>query len=177
MKLRHGLLAAGLLVTAALAFFDDKTTDGGVAEPVARDRTRAVALAASSRSAASAAQAAPVILALLPRGSPMAPTLDALAEDALLFRSRSWSPPPVPPPAEPVKPPAAPTLPFTYIGKAAMENGQWQVFLASGDRTLVVHATQIVDEHYRIDAIVPPLLTMTYLPLKQIQQLNIGVSN
>jgi hypothetical protein len=28
---------------------------------------------------------------------------------------------------------------------------------------------------YRVDAIAPPILTLTYLPLNQVQQLNLGV--
>jgi hypothetical protein len=33
----------------------------------------------------------------------------------------------------------------------------------------------VIDGTYRVDAIAPPNLTLTYLPLNQVQQLNIGV--
>jgi len=33
----------------------------------------------------------------------------------------------------------------------------------------------VIDGMYRIDTIAPPTLTVTYLPLNQVQQLNIGV--
>jgi hypothetical protein len=33
----------------------------------------------------------------------------------------------------------------------------------------------VVDDSYRVESIRPPLMTLTYLPLGQVQQLNIGV--
>ena len=68
----------------------------------------------------------------------------------------------------------APALPFTYVGKAA-EKGEWEVFLARGDKTYLARKNDVLDGTYRVDAIAPPNLTLTYLPLNQIQQLNIGV--
>jgi hypothetical protein len=38
-----------------------------------------------------------------------------------------------------------------------------------------VHENDVIDGIYRVDAIAPPTLTLTYLPLNQVQQLNIGV--
>ncbi len=68
----------------------------------------------------------------------------------------------------------APPLPFQFLGKAA-EKGEWEVFLARGDKTYVVRKQDVIDGAYRVDAIAPPNLTLTYLPLNQVQQLNIGV--
>jgi hypothetical protein len=65
-------------------------------------------------------------------------------------------------------------LPFTYLGKAVGE-GAWEVYLARGDKTYIVRTKTVVDGIYRVDAIAPPTLTFTYLPLNQVQQLNIGV--
>ena len=78
----------------------------------------------------------------------------------------------MPPP--PAPPPTAPPLPFTYLGKAVGE-GAWEVYLARGDKTYIVHPKEVVDGVYRVDAIAPPTITFTYLPLNQVQQLNIGV--
>jgi hypothetical protein len=75
---------------------------------------------------------------------------------------------PPPPP-----PPGAPPLPFSFIGKA-LEGGTWEVYLARADKTYVVQAKTVIDGMYRVDAIAPPVLTLTYLPLNQVQQLNIG---
>jgi len=92
-----------------------------------------------------------------------------------VFGSQNWTPPPPPPqPAPPPPPPSAPPLPFTFIGKS-VGAGAWEVYLARGDRTYVVRADTVIDGTYRVDAIAPPVLTLTYLPLNQVQQLNIGV--
>jgi hypothetical protein len=91
------------------------------------------------------------------------------------FGRHDWTPPPPPPqPAPPPPPPTAPPLPFTFIGKSVAD-GVWEVYLARGERTYVVHDKETIDGAYRVDAIAPPVMTLTYLPLKQIQQLNIGV--
>lgn len=68
----------------------------------------------------------------------------------------------------------APPLPFTVLGKA-VGDGSWEVFLAHGEQTYIVRLHSVIDGQYRIDAIAPPTMTMTYLPLKQVQQINIGV--
>ena len=67
----------------------------------------------------------------------------------------------------------APPLPFTLVGKAN-ENGVWEVYLARAGKTYIVKSKTVIDGTYRVDAIAPPLLTLTYLPLNQVQQLNIG---
>ncbi len=41
--------------------------------------------------------------------------------------------------------------------------------------TYIVQTKMVVDGAYRVDAITPPVLSLTYLPLNQVQQLNIGV--
>jgi hypothetical protein len=68
----------------------------------------------------------------------------------------------------------APALPFVYLGKV-LENGVWEVFLARGNETLIVRKQMVIDGAYRVDTIAPPSMTMTYLPLQQVQQINIGV--
>jgi hypothetical protein len=67
----------------------------------------------------------------------------------------------------------APPLPFNYFGKA-VQDGAWEVYLARGDKTYVVRNSTVIDGAYRVDRIAPPLLTVTYLPLNQVQQINIG---
>ena len=68
----------------------------------------------------------------------------------------------------------APPLPFIYLGKVAAD-GAWEVFLARGDKTYIVRDNTVIDGAYRVEAIAPPVMTLTYLPLNQVQQLNIGV--
>ena len=96
-----------------------------------------------------------------------------------VFGGQNWNPPPPPPTAAELKPPpppppTAPPLPFQYLGKAAAE-GQWEVYLGRGEQTFVVKKGMQIDGMYRVDTIAPPTLTITYLPMNQVQQLNIGV--
>jgi len=122
------------------------------------------------------------VLALVPRDMLIGDGETAFGQgqkDAGPFAHQDWTPPPPPPPppqpAPPPPPPTAPPLPFTFIGKSVAD-GAWEVYLARGDRTYVVHGKgDVIDGTYRVDAIAPPVLTLTYLPLNQVQQLNIGV--
>lgn len=119
------------------------------------------------------------ILALVPREVLIGDSDSRFGQDQNgVFGSQSWMPP-APPQAAmqappPPPPPTAPPLPFTFIGKS-VGGGVWEVYLARGDRTYVARANEVLDGSYRVDAIAPPVLTLTYLPLNQVQQLNIGV--
>lgn len=168
MTPRHLLMGAALLLAAGFALFGDKNPAGAVVEPV----SRGVVAAAPARAIAAAPKTAGVtILALAPRATLM----EDGADGGTAFGSHNWTPlPPPPTPPPPPPPPSAPPLPFTYIGKA-VSNGEWEVFLARGNETLIVRNKMVIDGVYRIDAIAPPGMTFTYLPLNQVQQLNIGV--
>ncbi|WP_317203691.1 hypothetical protein, partial [Janthinobacterium sp.] len=128
-----------------------------------------------------AAEAAPVaaepaILALRPRAELLGEAGEFGADHAV-FLGQDWTPPPPKPgPPPPPPPPSAPPLPFSYLGKAAAD-GSWEVFLARADKTYIVRGKTVIDGAYRVDAIAPPTMTLTYLPLNQVQQLNIGVSD
>jgi hypothetical protein len=188
MKPRHLLMGVALLGAAALLVLGDNRPDSAVAEPVVRAlpnggaarlqaRAQASAVLATppaAPTAPAAGRASPTILHLLPRAA----LLDqAAAAPAGMFASRDWTPPPPPPPppapAPPAAPPSAPPLPFTLLGKA-VENGAWEVYLGRAGKTYIVKPKTVIDGTYRVDAIAPPLLTLTYLPLNQVQQLNIG---
>lgn len=195
MKTRHMIMAAALVGAAALVAFGDNSPDGEVAEPVARAGSPVTAnvpvdpqLAARAQAPAvlppqaapeparaqgSTAKAAPHILRLLPRQA-LVGQGDGGGD---VFATRDWTPPPPPPPpqqaAPPPPPPSAPPLPFTLLGKA-LEDGAWEVYLARAGKTYVVKPKTVIDGTYRVDAIAPPFLTLTYLPLNQVQQLNIG---
>jgi len=201
MKPRHLAMGAALVAAAALVLFGDRAPDTEVAEaverapaprpaqpappapPAARPAADAAAPArastststSTSTSAAGAAGGAP-ILALVPRETLIGDS-DAQFRQGEngVFGRQDWTPPPPPPaPAPPPPPPSAPPLPFTFIGKSVAD-GSWEVYLARGDRTYVVRDKTLIDGTYRVDAIAPPVLTLTYLPLNQVQQLNIGV--
>jgi hypothetical protein len=167
MKPRHLILAAGLAVAAWLSFFSDNTPTEDIAEPV----VRAPATVASVPEKKGKPE--PVILALQPRETLIGgASVDKQAQG--LFDSQSWTPPPPPPPKPaPPPPPTAPPLPFVYLGKKT-EDGVWEVYLARGEQTFIVRANSVIDGAYRVASITPPILSLTYLPLNQMQTITIG---
>lgn len=178
-----------------LAIFGDKAPNG--AEAVSVEKPRAVAPSSPAltpdpqRNNASVPPRSSIV-----RQRPMAETkLPAIGElepviprDQLilkttaksskgrdLFASGGWNPPvpivkPLPPP-----PPTAPALPFTFLGKK-LESGAWEVFLGRGEQSFVVRAGTLIENTYRVEAIMPPTLSLTYLPLAEKQTLAIGDS-
>jgi hypothetical protein len=181
MKPRHIAMGAALLLAAGLVVFGDNAPEDAVAEPVERAArasapARAAAPAAPSASSSSATSDT-AILRLLPRDTLIGGDDRFGAAENALFARQDWTPPPPPPsnePPPPPPPPTAPPLPFTFIGKS-LQDGEWEVYLARGDRTYLVRDKTTIDGTYRVDAIRPPVLTLTYLPLEQVQQINIGV--
>jgi hypothetical protein len=173
MKPRHVLLGAGLALAAALVAFGDRTPQADVAEPVTRAAKVEPRVPAPAVAAAQGSE--PVILRLVPREALVGDGADEFkGGDGGLFGRQDWTPPPPPPPpAPPPPPPSAPPLPFTYIGKKE-EGGRWEVYLARGADTFIVRDKTQIDDAYRAERIAPPNLTITYLPLKQVQTLIIG---
>jgi hypothetical protein len=185
---RTGLLLA-LLAGLALAYAADARRDGAagadggpgvalhgaVGAPVGRVETAKPAAPATVPVAAPTGAPAPEpeIAALLPRGQ--------AGQASDLFPPQDWrAPPSVPaaaaprraaPSAPPV--PVAPPLPFTVLGKK-LEDGRWEVFLATRERTYVVRESDTIERAYRVESIAPPALVLTYLPLGERQTLAIG---
>ena len=171
MKPRHVALGLALAIAAALAAFGDKTPSEEVAEAVDRPAASSPPVAAAAQRPASGARE-PVILRLQPRDELVGDGGKADGDE--LFARQDWTPPPPPPPEPgPPPPPVAPRLPYTFIGKS-LEEGKWEVYLASGERTHIAVEGGVIDGAWRVERIAPPLLTLTYLPLNQVQQLNIG---
>ena len=171
MTPRHYLLLAGVLGAGALLLFGERQPVSEVAEAVER------AVAPARQRAARSPAEPPVILALLPRSEVAGEDGDTFGGADGVFQSQNWTPPPpkmavaAPPPPPP---PMAPPLPFVYLGKVAAD-GAWEVFLSRADKTYIVRANTVIDGAYKVVAIAPPVMTLTYLPLNQVQQLNIGV--
>jgi len=180
MKPRHILMGVALAGAAALVIFGDKAPDNTVAEAVERRPARTAAAATPAPPSAAARPGETSILRLVPREELIGDAGEGSfkSKDGV-FGGQSWNPPPPPPSAAelnapPPPPPSAPPLPFQYLGKAAAD-GQWEVYLGRGEQTFVVKKGMQIDGAYRVDAIAPPTLTLTYLPMNQVQQLNIGV--
>lgn len=159
---------------AALLLFGDNSPSGDIAEAVSR--TTAPPPRAAARDSKPQTEAA--ILRLRPRAELVGNGGDAtFAAGEGVFTGQNWNPPPPPPAAAANAAPSAPMappMPFTYIGKA-LADGVWEVYLSRGDKTYSVHNQTVIDGAYRVEKIAPPLMSLTYLPLNQQQQMNIGV--
>ena len=196
MKPRHLLLLAGLLLTGGLLMFGDRNAGADLAQPVARGApgqgssmpppapTPAVAakpeaglITAAAPNPSDAPQAS--LVTLLDRAAILDATRAGRRSEQM-FAAQSWAPPaPVKAiTAAPTTPPVpqAPPLPFSYVGKQS-RGGPVEVFLAQGDKTHVVQEGSLIDGAYRVDAIGPTGVRLTYLPLNQTQQLAIRGSD
>lgn len=63
---------------------------------------------------------------------------------------------------------------WRVLGKQQADGEGWTVFLARGEETCVVRAGDMLDERYRVLAIVPPTLTLQHLKNKTKHTLDIG---
>ena len=177
-KLRIGLLIGGLGLTLGAVRWVDTLTDvpeasaGAVAEPAARVRP-------ATRAPAAQAPAAIEQPALDLKKLQRSPVLDPEGDP---FGPRSFRP--APPKAKALSaaaaaqsaappPPQAPPLPFAYIGRLS-EDRDTTVFLALGDRNLVVKPGDTIDNTYKLEEISDSAVVLMYLPLGQRQALPIG---
>jgi hypothetical protein len=193
MKLRHIFMAVSLVISAGLVLFGDTNSSNQLVEPVGRATAtnpmpNQPILSASTtihndtrRSVQNKNnQHAPDILMLLPRAAIVHEAADDkdtfVNKDSTLFSNQNWLPPAPPPPKPlPPPPPSAPAMPFTYLGKK-WEEGVWEVYLARGNDISIVRNHSLIDANYRVESILPPTLTMTYLPLQQTQKITIGAA-
>lgn len=67
----------------------------------------------------------------------------------------------------------APALPFRYMGKV-VEDGKTEILLLRGDEHFAVAAGQKIDNEYRLDKVTASALTITYLPMKTKQTLELA---
>lgn len=182
MTLRQALMALALAGSAWIAMFGDRTPDAELAltsrdagrqtPAVQTDPIVAAGREDLGRPARPQGAEAPTILRLRQR-APYVAVRGELSPERPIFGTTSWDPPPPKVvPAAP-QPPQAPPLPYAYAGKK-LEDGVWEVYLTVGDESRVVRPHTTLDARYRVDAITPPTLKLTYLPLSQVQTLTIG---
>jgi len=173
-KLRAALLTGALALTLVAVRWADKLTDvteasaGAVAEATPRART--------TPGAATTGQPTPALdLGKLRR----APVVDPNGDP---FRARSFRPDPPKSKTGPAlaataaaaqPPPQAPPLPFAYIGRLS-EDRDTTVFLAMGERNLVLKPGDVIDNIYKLEEVSDSAVVLTYLPLSQRQTLSIG---
>lgn len=189
MKPRQLVLLAVLAIAAGLVFFGDKTQEADLVEPLQplKRSTSAPASPAIATTDANPQQtkgsatfnqgeSAVMVRALKARAMLISGANDRQGGPDL-FSSKSWEPPPQPKKAENIPPPAptAPPLPFTYLGNQAGD-GHLEAYLSRGEKIFVVREHSVIDGAYRVESIVPQKLTLTYLPLNQVQNLSIGIA-
>jgi hypothetical protein len=177
MTKRQIFLGVSLVVAAWFAFVADTTPSEQLLAPVATSISQgepvAVATADNADKSPKGTSTA-TILRLRPRPSFVAKEGAAHLNFAL-FVSTSWDPPQPKIASGPPPSPELPPLPYAYLGKK-LEGGRWEVYLGLGDDARVARPNSLLDENYRVDSIAPPIMSLTYLPLKKTQTLNIGTT-
>jgi len=177
-RVRTALLVAALAGTLGTVYWASRLPS----EPAADDRLVSAEVPRGAKQRSTIEEAAraggPLDLNRLQRPKSAGPTDD-------LFGARDFTPKPRPAqrpiaqpaavaamPPEPLAPPPPPP-PFTYMGRLA-EGGQTTVFLAHGDRNLVVRVGDVIDNTYQVEEIGATLLVLTYLPQNLKQTMSIG---
>src|SRR5262245_7194724 len=175
-RLRMGLLIGAAVVTLGAVRWADELTDipeasaGAVADPTPRP-------AADSKTRPAPEQAPALDLGKLRRRPTTEPDSEA-------FGPRSFRPAPTKASkgaaasalamaAPPAPLPQAPPLPFAYVGRL-VEDRDTTVFLAQGERNLVVKPGEVIDNTYKLEEVGERTLVLTYLPLSQKQTLPTG---
>lgn len=69
--------------------------------------------------------------------------------------------------------PSAPPLPFTVMG-SMNDGGQTRYFLRNADQSFVVQVGDTLLDQYRVEAIEGNRLVLRYLPMNQLQSLELG---
>jgi hypothetical protein len=69
--------------------------------------------------------------------------------------------------------PVAPPLPFKYIGKIYGDD-EYQVFVTVQGKSYVVKVGDVIQTSYKIEQIAPPVMVVKYIPLDELQNINIG---
>ncbi|CAM3143411.1 hypothetical protein [Janthinobacterium lividum] len=72
-----------------------------------------------------------------------------------------------PPPSLPPPKPSAPTFPYQYFGRMVDVDGRTVTYLTRGDTLIPIHARQLLDNTYRIDAVTETQIVVTYVPLEE----------
>jgi hypothetical protein len=142
--------------------------DAEIAAPTTREHR-----SADERPATRAGKAANKELPVLSLNELKTRGLDDMKTD--LFTSKSWYVPPPPPPPSPPPKPTPPPLPFTFIGRM-IEGDRMAVFVGMQDRNQVLRVGDVVQNAWRVDAIEPTRMKLTYLPLNENQYLSLGAA-
>lgn len=69
--------------------------------------------------------------------------------------------------------PVTPALPFRVLGRYE-DGGQTAVFLQYHDSSLVAHVGDVIVDDYKVESLDDSRLLLRYLPLNQVQSLDLG---
>jgi hypothetical protein len=171
---RRKLLALSLLATLVAAYFSPTKQSETL---LLTEHTRKAIAYKSNKAIAAPNKGAVEILAIRPRDQGNA----AHTQD--WFRSGQWASPTEVSPikvesAAAVEPPLpqAPPLPFKVLGRYTDEDVE-SVFLQHNDENLVVHVGETIAQNYKVESLNVSTLTLRYLPLNQIQTLDLSGIN
>jgi hypothetical protein len=171
---RKLLLAGALIVVLVLSFFgpgdDEPALPMASASRVGGAVTEAAARPRSNGSNASNGSSAVDILELKPRLEPslLSGTLFVANVPAPSAKAAAEAAAAAAPPAPVIVP-----VPYVFLGKTLV-SGKVEVFLGKGDAVLIARESEVLDGAWRVDQIKPPHMRLTYLPLKQENQISIG---
>ncbi|MDD2742185.1 MAG: hypothetical protein PHV02_07920 [Rhodocyclaceae bacterium] len=177
------LLGGGLLLTVLAAWF---------APPLEDDNGLMLSERAQNTQPVNAGAGMPKISTPPASHLTLAPALDVLgihprtmdaetdAAGGRLFASSQWATTTKPVAVNtevepPPSPPLAPPLPFRFLGRYK-DAGQSVVFLQYNDQSLVVRQGDTLGEQYKVEKLDGTTLSLRYLPLNQIQSLDVGSS-
>lgn len=164
-KQRKFLLFAVLAGMVLAAWFAPEPPEQRVEPRVAAVAPKgAVSGATANATPGKAAMPEPAVTDTLPQR-------DALGKPKQeIFGFQTWQPPPPPPPKVLAGPPPAPPPPvpppnpYRFAGRF-LQDGQMQVFLTRGEYPVQIKVGDVLEGTYRIEAISPNNIAMTYLPL------------
>lgn len=181
---RRVALFVALLATLVAVWFAPVDEDDGVALSAraqgAKPRAGDVAQPASNQTVTAAARTTTSSPVEVLRIQSREQGNEDNAREARLFSSTRWTQPvkaaPVASPAPTevaAAPPQAPPLPFRALGRYD-EAGQAAIFLQHLENNLVVRVGDTIAEQYKVESLQGTTLTLRYLPLNQLQTLEVG---
>lgn len=168
MKTKNIVLGVSLTATLLATYFAPPAegTDVVLSKPVRGEGRPNVDSAAFQRHASSGDIA---MLTIHPR---------ELEDEDEIFSPQDWSPPKpvvIEKVVEAMAPesPQAPPLPFQVLGRY-VEKEKVTVFLQYNDQNLVVQVGDVIADKYKVERLEAGILTLRYMPLDQIQTLQVG---
>ncbi|KAA3652817.1 MAG: hypothetical protein DWQ11_09825 [Proteobacteria bacterium] len=154
----------GALVATLAATWWASTVDTDEAGPATAELRSAPARA--SRPAAVANVDLAALAVARPAFAPTAPAVFGLPPPPPSARQNARVAPPRP---------RAPAVPYTYAGSLIDTDGARTLFLLEGERLVMARVGEVIGR-YRIDAVDERAVTLTYLPLKEIQRIQLATA-